>query len=93
MSAYLGPVGVGSQISSGPQRVLNDREKSAHEKLARTRRDSSSETLENLSDHEESGRAVSSLGPDHESDAEEADAETADEEPLTDRKRGDVSTV
>lgn len=53
------------------------------EKLARRRSDTSSETLKDLGDDEEAGRAVGTAGLDHESDTEEADEETSEEEPFS----------
>ena len=53
-----------------------------YEKLARTRGDSTSETLDDLRNDEEERRSMRTLGLDHEANAKQPDAEAEDEEPL-----------
>jgi hypothetical protein len=52
------------------------------EELGRGGSDTSSETLEDLGNDEETSRAVGAARLDHESDTEETDEETTGEEPL-----------
>jgi hypothetical protein len=52
------------------------------EKLGRGGSDTSSETLEDLGDDKETGRAMGAARLDHESDTEETDEKTSGEEPL-----------